>query len=94
MQFHDWVLESIEVEWMSRKVFIHVRGPNKKGAIECKGFSIVTVPREESWGPSESVYCLKQHKDDATSAQAVDIEMQSGDVISVVADEITLPAEE
>ncbi len=86
---HDWTLESIEVNWPKRTVRIIVSGLNGKGEILAERFSGLTVPRLQEWGPSTSINTTHGPDKQGEQGCVFNIQMQTGDVIVVIADTIS-----
>ena len=58
--------------------------------IICKGIKGINIPKWNEWGESVSVNQFNL-KDD-TKYKYIEIEMQSGDVINIIATDIVMPA--
>jgi hypothetical protein len=92
---HDWVLVSMFFDWHAARVTLSFRQPDGNlAAIVAEGVSHLDAPRFNDWGPSVSVNRLIGPVDADTSARGarrIAIEMQSGDVITVLAASFVLP---
>ena len=92
---HDWTLLEILFEWKAARVTLSFRQPNAGIAtIVAEGVSRVDIPRANEWGPSVSVnrVCGPVKAEDKGRGQhRLTIEMQSGDVITVLASSFVLP---
>ncbi len=89
---HDWVLVDIVFKWEgggSCSFILRDRDSNSK-YIEARKVSELIIPRNEEWGPSSSINKLRGPDQDL-KGRKLEIEMQSGDVIVVKADEIDMP---
>lgn len=90
VDMHDWTLIKIVYEWEHGghcRIFFRDRSSTDR-SVEAHQVSTLSIPRKEEWGPSVSVNSVsyKRSKDH----QEMNIEMQSGDVISVTAYSIQL----
>jgi hypothetical protein len=93
---HDWTLLSILYDWGAARVTLALRRPDGAVAeIVAEGVSRLNVPRLNKWGPSVSVYKIlgpaNGEGQGGDHAQQIAVEMQSGDVITVVAASFCLP---
>lgn len=92
LPIHDAVLLSAEVLWeqkLCRFIVIPVitrEAPATAYRLEFSGVTALVMPHEEAWGPSSSVNSVSH-----TSGK-FQIEMQSGDVIELVASHFTFVA--
>jgi hypothetical protein len=89
-QLHDHTLESITVNWPARRIQIHISGASEGTEILASGFIALNVPRHEGWGPSVSIYNVTPPEQQPDGKYKLGIKMQSGDVITVIANLITL----
>lgn len=90
VDMHDWTLTKIIYEWEHDglcRIFFRDRA-SKDRSVEAHQVSALSIPRKEEWGPSISVNSVtyKRSKDH----QEMNIEMQSGDVINVIASVIQI----
>ncbi|MEO8047612.1 MAG: hypothetical protein ABI684_10025 [Nitrospirota bacterium] len=89
---HDAVLRSVEVLWKQKlcrfnlRAFVTCEAPATAHRLEFSGVTSLVMPHEEAWGPSSSVNSVSQ-----TSGK-FQVEMQSGDVIELVASHFTFIA--
>ena len=85
LPLHDALLTSIEVLWVQRlcrlrlSVFAQAGTVAVPHLLEFHNVSLVTVPRNNPWGPSSSVNSSSHY------AGVFQLQMQSGDNIEVVA---------
>ncbi len=92
LPLHDALLESVEVIWKQRLCRLHLFAFTQRGkdatphVLEFQGVHLVTVPRQDSWGPSSYVNSATH------SSETFRIEMQSGDIIEVAASGFTFVA--
>lgn len=86
---HDWTLKEIKYSWLDDNCVIEVINSYQiVRNIKVIGISNISIPRNESWGPSNSIYKATVTK---ASKQELTIEMQSGDTIAIVAEKIIMP---
>lgn len=79
---HDATFLGTEVRWAEGVAILKFRvHPNRQVWLRATDFSMVSIPRMSEWGPSESVNRVRWLSD----VGPVDVEMQSGDTIHVVA---------
>jgi hypothetical protein len=92
---HDWTLLTILFDWHAARVTLSFRQPNSDIAtIVAEGVSRLDVPRLNEWGRSVSVNKVSapvEAKDEGHGQQRITMEMQSGDVITVLASSFVLP---
>ncbi len=89
---HDWTLVSVLFEWKSGSVVLQFRTAQSKSAkLIAHGVSELHVPRLHDWGPSVSVSQVVGPSDDASGRRELDVEMQSGDLIRIVAQSFDFP---
>lgn len=90
MNMHDWTLIKIVYKWEDGgfcEIFFSDTNSMEK-CVEARHVSNLSVPREELWGPSVSVNSVIFR--DYSGRQEMLIEMQSGDLVNVVAEEIKM----
>ena len=89
---HDWTLKSVLFEWKLARVTISLEGTNALEALlVADGVVGLHVPQEKPWGPSVSVNEVVGPSDAGNGLQKLSIEMQSGDVMTIVARAFQLP---
>lgn len=85
---HDWSLLSISVEWENGLcTFTFMTYPKLIKKLICEELLFINIPRNREWGPSISVL----YANEITSIDGynkIDIEMQTGDIITVKAKNI------
>ncbi len=89
---HDWILVDIVYKWEdggSCKFLLRDRDSNPR-YIEARKVSALFIPRNEDWGSSSSINKVRGPDQDV-KGRKLEIEMQSGDVIVIQADEIDMP---
>jgi hypothetical protein len=92
---HDWTLKNIDIDWQDGVAKLTmISSPEGLRCITARGFVEIVVPRRQEWGPSESV----MHSNGPTllegGRQRLEILMQSGDLVLIVAREIAMPLSE
>ena len=91
LSMHDWTLLSVEVEWATGRVQVRLTSPAGPVAIDASGLLDLHLPRVQNWGRSVTIYSVDGPtlREDELSHLA--IEMQSGDVIEIVARSFKMP---
>ena len=89
---HEWVLISITYEWQSARVEISF-DTYDSGIVSVIADGVVDlhVPQLKPWGPSIHVNEVREPRARIGKPRKLEIEMQSGDVITVVAASFVLP---
>jgi hypothetical protein len=89
---HDWTLITISMLWDSGRVTIELRDRTSSiRALVAEGVRELRIPRTNDWGSSVSVNTVSPLEALPTGAQRLKIEMQTGDVIEIVADQFAMP---
>lgn len=89
---HDWTLTSLGLEWKSGVATLKFLNTESNTALlVAKGVVVFNVPRGQEWGRSVSVNELLGPIVLENGCQKLQIEMQSGDVIEIVAESFELP---
>jgi hypothetical protein len=88
---HDWTLLSLRTDWESGEVSIVVRGPKAEDEIRASGALEIHIPRALPWGPSVSINAVTGPTLVENGLSSLDIEMQSGDTIKIVARSFNMP---
>lgn len=91
---HDWGLRSVLFDWETGRVTLSLRWDGSDKVLVASGVTDLHVPQLKGWGPS--VYVLGVIGPAATidgGQQALEIEMQTGDVIRIVAASFEIPKE-
>lgn len=83
---HDATLLRVDISWIDRRADLTLRLHGDRAAL-LTGFGItrVSTTLESPWGPSNSVNEVHWSHADQSDSTGVEVEMQSGDVIAVVA---------
>jgi hypothetical protein len=90
---HDWTLLSIRVEWEAgRAELIFSAHLRDSVPLVAEGVAELHMPRRYGWGPSVSVNKVKGPSVVDGGLQTLEIEMQSGDCIRIVAASFQMPA--
>lgn len=90
---HDWTLVDILVRWKEATAVVSlVDGSSASREIRCAGVRKLSVSRDQPWGPSNSVLELKGPQPIGDRGIQIVIEMQSGDLIEIVAQSFDLPS--
>jgi hypothetical protein len=89
---HDWTLVSILYEWKPARVTISFRSETMElTSVVADGVTALNIPQTREWGPSVSVNKILGPTDFAKGGRKLEIEMQSGDVIEIVAGTYVFP---
>ena len=90
---HDWVLNEIRFDWRSARTVIELKdSASVIRTVIAEGVTELNVPRMNEWGPSVNVNEFFEIEVLASGLQQLKIEMQSGDVIQIVAAQFALPS--
>jgi len=81
---HDWSLKTIKCEWRDSRVTFVFDAPDTERKIVADGVYDLHIPHANEWGPSIGVNDA-QESVAGNGLKKLSIEMQSGDVITVVA---------
>jgi hypothetical protein len=88
---HDWTLRSIIVEWEAGTVTIALTGPTVTATLVGHDVQNLQMPRHFAWGRSVSVNQMDGPTPVADGFFRLSVEMQSGDIIEIVAASFDLP---
>jgi hypothetical protein len=88
---HDWTLLSVVFEWSDRKVIVNFKSHRRVEILVAHSVVDLHVPQTNAWGPSVSVNEVRGPLVRSDSFQTVEIEMQSGDVLSITAKSFEMP---
>lgn len=89
---HDWSLVSVTADWASGTVemnFNAAPGSMRLIAHNCREFGF---PRRHPWGPSVSVNTVTGPRSTDSGMLELLVEMQTGDVIRIVASRFEMPS--
>lgn len=92
---HDWVLRSLLFDWKSQRLVVSL-GSYSFPLVEliAEGVASIQIPRQNPWGPSVYVLKTRGPSDEGEGRRKLEIEMQSGDVITIVAASFQIPPED
>jgi hypothetical protein len=91
---HEWVLLSIAVDWKSgRSTFSFDTAQAGIVLLVAEGVVDLHVPQMKPWGPSVHVNEVREPRAESGKWRELEIEMQSGDVITVKAGSLVFPQE-
>ena len=88
---HDWTLLSLEVDWGDGEVRLCIKSPSGLTSIRAFDLYELRVPRARTWGPSVSINAVDGPSPQEDGRVRLAIEMQSGDLIEIVARSIEMP---
>ncbi|AOR63394.1 hypothetical protein KU73_16420 [Pectobacterium wasabiae] len=92
INMHDWILLSLLIDWGKGALIIKLLNSNSEPVvIKANGVKLINIPKGDEWGESVSVNELIGLDRNSDGFERMKIEIQSGDVIEVVAEEILLP---
>ncbi|ACX90008.1 hypothetical protein EXT68_17085 [Pectobacterium parmentieri] len=92
INMHDWTLLSLLIDWNKGELVIRLLNSNSEPVvIKANGVKLINIPKGGEWGESVSVNELIELDRNFDGFERMKIEVQSGDVIEVVAEEILLP---
>jgi hypothetical protein len=92
-ELHDATLESIELAWDSGEVLVRIRTGDARRprcAIVASAARGLTCERQMSWGSSVSIHGVRGPSQVGDGVSALEVEMQSGDVIRIEAGTFSL----
>jgi hypothetical protein len=90
---HDWMLMKIEFDWQAARVTVFLEDSTCTGrSLIAEGVHDMHIPRKNEWGPSVNVNEVHEIESMSSGLHRLKIEMQSGDVIQIVAQRFGLPA--
>lgn len=88
---HDFTLLSINVEWVTGIANVALlNNKSLEATIRIDGLILIKIPRFNDWGESISINSVKSGTSSCGN-MSLNIEMQSGDIIEIVAERIILP---
>jgi hypothetical protein len=88
---HDWTLLSVLFDWKDARVTLCFTTDRTEEMIVATSVVDLHVPQSNEWGPSVSVNGVKGPFESENGRQSIEIEMQSGDVIRIVASSFMMP---
>ncbi|HEY9134646.1 MAG TPA: hypothetical protein VIM85_02510 [Pseudomonadales bacterium] len=82
LPLHDAVMAAAHISWDAARCDLRVYPVGKKAHwLVFEGFTKIEFPRNEPWGPSNSINSVKQPK-----PTKFEIEIQSGDLLRITAE--------
>jgi cobaltochelatase CobT len=88
---HDWTLVSVDLDWAAGLVRLGLRAASLERQIVAHDLIEFSAPRRQEWGPSRFIYSSKGPTSVQAGSERLEIQMQSGDVIVIVARKIQMP---
>lgn len=89
---HDWTLVSISFDWKVASATLELRNPKSETVLLiAKGVIQLLVPKRDEWGRSSSVNAVSGPTRQQDGIDLLLIEMQSGDVIEILAAFFDMP---
>ena len=88
MDLHDAALENIAVSWGDTTATLRFLTQEGPVCLVARGLRSLSVAMEEPWGPSVSVNELRGPEEAAGDVSRWVIEMQSGDLVELVAERL------
>ncbi|WP_409307760.1 hypothetical protein [Pectobacterium sp. B1J-3] len=86
---HDWILLSLLVYWGKGELVIKLLDNSSESVvIKANGIRLINIPKNDKWGESVSINGIIELGRDSDGLERMKIEIQSGDVIEIVAEEI------
>ena len=90
-QMHDWTPIDVSFDWNCARASLSFEDLTaEKRILNFEGVRLLEIPRENEWGPSVSVNAALEEIGPGGTGHVFRIEMQSGDVIRVVAAVVTM----
>jgi len=90
LEGHDWTLKSIQYDWQEAQgIFIFETAGEVSRILVASGVVELNVPQKREWGASVSVNKIGRPLN-VGELKKLTIEMQSGDVITVIASDFSL----
>jgi hypothetical protein len=90
-EMHDWTLLSISFDWKAARVTVLLRTPGPvMRTLTANDVVDVKIPKRQEWGPSVSVNATSEVASAASAKTHLKIEMQTGDVIEIIAGTFSL----
>jgi hypothetical protein len=88
---HDWTLLSVLFEWKAGQATLSFRSHAGNRILAARSVVDLHVSQFKEWGPSVSVNEVKGPFDMDNGLQSIEIEMQSGDIIKIIAASFQMP---
>jgi hypothetical protein len=88
---HDWTLLSVLFEWRDARVVVLFKSDVGEEQLVAVSVVDLHVPQFKEWRQSVSVNSVRGPLATESGRQSIEIEMQSGDVIRIVASSFEMP---
>jgi hypothetical protein len=88
---HDWTLLSILFEWNSGRVTVSFKSHVGTEVLIAHSAVDLNIPQHNEWGPSVSVNEFRGPFATGAALHSLEIEMQSGDVLRIIAKSFEMP---
>jgi hypothetical protein len=82
---HDWILRTILCEWEERRVTLSVYTFQKDARLVAEQVADLKIPLRREWGPSVHINEVRGPLPAEEGRQRLEIEMQTGDLITILA---------
>ncbi len=90
---HDWTLISVSVAWeIGSAEFQLIKMGGECVSLSAERVIRLVVPHKNEWGPSVSINEVRGPTTVDGGMQKIEIEMQSGDLIEIIAERFHLPS--
>ena len=91
-KMHDWTLRALNIDWGDGVARVEFDSPTGQAVLKAHGLQNLRLPKAEPWGPSVSVNKAEGPLELDGGLVRFAIEMQTGDLIEIVARSFELPA--
>jgi hypothetical protein len=88
---HDWTLVAVLFEWETAQVTVSFSSHTGSPVLVARSVVDLRITQSNEWGPSVSVNKVKGPFDTDNGLQSIEIEMQSGDIIKIIAASFEMP---
>jgi hypothetical protein len=88
---HDWTLLSIAIDWKTGAVALHLASSAGQTELRAEDMREIRIPRAQPWGPSVSINTVDGPNPHDEGLLRLAIEIQSGDLIEIVARSFKMP---
>ena len=88
---HDWTLLSVLLEWNAGRATLSFKSHAGNETLVACSVTDLRVPQFNEWGPSVSVNKVRSPSATDNGLQSIEIEMQSGDIIKIIAASFQMP---
>ncbi|MEG0171097.1 MAG: hypothetical protein RSC45_08075 [Acinetobacter sp.] len=88
---HDWLLLSIDVDWIQSNLKVHLKNTQSEDKILlAEEFTAFQLSRKNEWGKSVSINQIINFSTLKNGNSFIQIEIQSGDLLEIEAKNIQL----